>query len=176
MRNFAFALVTALGLAACESSAGDSAGLAALRKEIADLKARPAASPPAPGVELGQQMLELQIRHARQWQSGEAGNWMLTQFQLAELRETLSGVVKLNGEHAALQPKRLAEVLPAMMDPSIQQLQAAVDAQDVGRFREAFDAVSAACSACHVVSDHGFLVIQRPQTPILDNLRSAPAP
>ena len=150
--------------------------IAALRTEIEALKAaKPAAAAPAEGPELGAQMLELQIRHARLWQAGQARNWVLTQFQLAELRESLAGIVESNGEHAALQPQRLAEVLPAMTEPALDQLQAAVDANDGAKFDAAYDALSAGCNACHTAAGHGFLVIQRPRTPLLDNLRAEPA-
>ena len=103
-------------LAACNNP-DQSAEIAELKAQVASLRA---SIPPAPAAakaaapELGQQMLELQIRHARLWQPGAARNWMLTQFELAELRESLGGVVELNGDHAALQPKRLAEVLPTL--------------------------------------------------------------
>lgn len=170
------ALLIAAGLlAGCQAGASDS-DLAALKAEVARLREAPQAAPLAPAAapELGQQMLELQIRHARLWQAGEARNWMLTQFQLAELRESLNGVVELNGEHAALQPARLAEVLPAMMDPALKQMQSAIDGQDGAAFDAAYDEVSKACTACHESSDHGFLVIQRPRTPMLDNLRAEP--
>jgi cytochrome c553 len=150
---------------------GQAEQIAALKAEIAALKAAPTATAAAPP-ELGQQMLELQIRHARLWQAGEAQNWLLTQFQVAELRESFAGVVELNGEHSALQPQRLADVLPAMTDPAMTQLQAAVDAQDKQQFEAAYDALSNACTACHAAADHGFLVIQRPRTPMLDNLRA----
>jgi hypothetical protein len=145
-----------------------------MQAEIDALKAaRPAAAEEGP--ELGAQMLELQIRHARLWQAGQSRDWVLTQFQLAELRETFDGVVKTNGEHAALQPQRLAEVLPAMTGPALDEMQAAIDAHDGAKFDASFDALSAACTACHAAADHGFLVIQRPRTPILDNLRAEPA-
>ena len=149
--------------------------IAELKAEIEALKAAPrapAAAAEAP--ELGAQMLELQIRHARLWQAGEAQNWMLAQFQLAELRESFDGVVETNGDHAALQPQRLAEVLPVMVGPGLDQLQAAVDAHDKAKFEAGYDALSAGCNACHAAADHGFLVIQRPRTPILDNLRAEP--
>ena len=174
MRRIVLVPLLLLG-AACQQQPADSAAeIAALRAELAALKQQPAA--PAAAPELGQQMLELQIRHARLWQAGAARNWLLTQFQLAELRESLGGVVELNGEHAAVQPQRLADLLPAMMDPPLRKMQAAVDAQDAAGFDAAFDAVSAACSACHATTDHGFLVIQRPLTPVLDNLRASPSP
>lgn len=163
-------------LVACGSTE-QSAEIAELKAQLADLKAAPAAAttvaaPAAP--ELGQQMLELQIRHARLWQPGAARNWLLAQFELAELRESLAGVVELNGDHAALQPNRLADVLPTFMDPALKQMQAAVDTQDGPAFDEAYDAVSKACTACHASADHAFLVIQRPQSPMLDNLKAAP--
>ena len=169
----AIPLIALCLLAGCRA-AGPDPEVAALRAEVAELKAAQAnaVAPPAP--ELGQQMLELQIRHARLWQAGEARNWMLAQFQLAELRESLEGVVEQNGEHAALQPQRLADVLPALMDPALKQMQLAIDAHDGAAFDTAFDAVSASCTGCHASAEHGFLVIQRPRTPVLDNLRAAP--
>jgi hypothetical protein len=169
-------LLIMLSCVGCRPAAQEnSAELASLKAELAQLQARPVAAA-ASAPELGQQMLELQIRHARLWQAGEAQNWLLTQFQLAELRESLDGVVTSNGDHAALQPKRLAQVLPAMLDPPLKQMQDAVDARDLRKFESAYDGLSAACTACHAAADHGFLVIQRPQTPILDNLRAAPLP
>ena len=149
--------------------------IAELRAEIEALKAAPkapAAAAEAP--ELGAQMLELQIRHARLWQAGQGRNWLLAQFQLAELREAFAGVVETNGEHASLQPQRLAVVLPAMVDPALAQLQAAIDAHDGAKFDAAYDALSASCNGCHSAAGHGFLVIQRPRTPVLDNLRAEP--
>lgn len=166
-------LLALLFLGACRDQGG-TAEMARLQSQIDQLKAATPAAATVP--ELGQQMLELQIRHARLWQAGAARNWMLTQFQLAELRESLDAVSELNGDHAALQPNRLADVLPETMGPALKQMQGAIDAMDGPGFDAAYDAVSEACTACHTGSDHGFLVIQRPQTPMLDNLRAAPAP
>ena len=128
----------------------------------------------APKAELGQQMLLLQIRHARLWAAGEDQNWLLAHFQLAELNEALDDVVAENGDHAALQPQRLADVLPMMMKPAVAQLRDAIDHHDKRAFEQAYDNLSAACSGCHKIADHGFLVIQRPRTPTLDNLKSMP--
>lgn len=168
-------LLPLLLLAACGNT-DQSAEIAELKAQMASLKSAPAATtaaaPTAP--ELGQQMLELQIRHARLWQPGAARNWMLMQFELAELRESLNGVVELNGDHAALQPNRLADVLPTFMDPALKQMQAAIDTQDGPAFDKAYDEVSKACTNCHASADHAFLVIQRPQSPMLDNLKAAP--
>jgi cytochrome c556 len=166
------ALLMLLCVACSQSQPDSDKQVAALKAEIDALKAAQAATKSSEPPELGQQMLELQIRHARLWQAGEAQNWLLTQFQIAELREALAGVAEQNGDHAALQPQRLADVLPGMTNPALKQLQDAADAQDKAKFEAAYDALSNACTACHVAADHGFLVIQRPRTPVLDNLRA----
>ena len=177
MRPF-LALPLLLVVAACQQpDPKQAADIAALKAEVEALKAAPkaavaAARPP----ELGEQMLGLQIRHARLWQAGQSRDWVLAQFQLAEMREAFAGVVEANGEHASLQPQRLAEVLPAMVDPALDQMQAAVDAHDGAKFDASFDALSAGCNACHSAAGHGFLVIQRPTAPFLDNLRAQPTP
>jgi hypothetical protein len=119
-------------------------------------------------------MLNLQIRHARLWAAGENQNWLLAQFQLAELNEALDDVVAENGDAAALQPQRLADVLPMMMKPAVSRLRDAIDNHDTQAFESAYDGLSAACSGCHRIADHGFLVIQRPKTPVLDNLKAVP--
>jgi len=172
MRAFPVLLPILLLCAACSRSDADTISeIASLKAEIEQLKAARTASAAAAAPELGEQMLTLQIRHGRLWAAGQAQNWMLTQFQLAELRESLAGVVELNGDHAAMQPKRLADVLPAMVDPALRQMQDAVDAQDQAKFELAYDALTQACNECHKAAEHGFLVMQRPQTPVLDNLR-----
>jgi hypothetical protein len=172
-------------IAGCKPHEGHGDRLATLEKEVAQLRTHMAkeehaggevAPKPAEGPELGAQMLELQIRHARLWQAGAARNWILTQFQLAELREAVSGIIETNGDHAALQPQRLADVMPAMLDPALTAMQTAVDAHDGAAFDAAYDQLSKACTGCHTAADHGFLVIQRPRTPVLDNLRAEPVP
>lgn len=143
--------------------------------EVADLKAQVAAlqkqmAPP----ELGQQMLELQIRHNRLWWAAQAGNWTLAYFMVGELGETLRGIEASNGEAAELQPQKLSVVMPAIMNPAIKGVQQALAKQDMATFAKAYDGLSGACNACHTVAGAEFLQIQRPQTKLLDNLRYAP--
>ena len=153
---------------AAPPDAGSSAEIAALKKQIAELK-KSAYHP-----ELGDQMLNLQIRHARLWFAGEAQNWLLAAFELQELKEAFDAVVEQNPEHATLQPQRLADILPAMTKEPIIVLRDAIDHGSKAEFEKAFDGLSAACSQCHHIAGNDFLVIQRPKTPLLDNLRVAP--
>ena len=171
-------LAPLLLLGACARPADPSVEqqIQALRAQVDALQAAQAQVEKAepPKAELGQQMLGLQIRHARLWAAGEGGDWLLAQFQLSELNEALDDVVEQNPDHAALQPQRLADVLPMMMKPAVSGLRDAIDQHDKAAFESAYDGLSAACSGCHQIADHGFLVIQRPKTPVLDNLKATP--
>lgn len=162
-------------MAAQSSSSADSQQ-AALLKEVTTLKAQVAQlqqQHPAP--ELGQQMLELQIRHDRLWWAGESGNWTLAYFMVGELGEALRGIEQTNGDAAEMQPDKLSEVMPSIMNPAIKEVQAALAKQDKAAFAKAYDKLSASCTACHQVAGNTFLIMQRPRTRLLDNLRYAPA-
>lgn len=176
MRRFAvwscaaafMALAFAALLPAAATQPSDTDEVAALKKEIAELKAS------AYHPELGEQMLGIQIRHARLWFAGEGQNWNLAAFELQELKEAFDAVVEQNPDHAIFQPQRLADILPAMIKGPVTSLRDAIDHNNKAEFEKAFDSLSAACSGCHHVAGNDFLVIQRPTAPILDNLRIAP--
>jgi hypothetical protein len=146
------------------------AEIAALKKEIAELK-KSAYHP-----ELGEQMLTLQIRHARLWFAGEAQNWTLAAFELQEIKEAFDAVVEQNPDHAIFQPQRLADILPEMTKAPVRSLRDAIDHGSKAEFEKTYDGLSAACTACHKAAGNDFLVIQRPTAPLLDNLRVAPPP
>jgi hypothetical protein len=161
-------LAAASPAAAAQPPSAEQAEIAALKQQIAELK-KSAYHP-----ELGQQMLNLQIRHARLWFAGQAGNWLLAAFELQELKEAFDAVVEQNPEHATFQPQRLADVLPAMTGKAVIDLRNAIDHASKAEFEKSFDGLSAACTSCHRAAGNDFLVIERPHTPLLDNLRVAP--
>lgn len=152
---------------AAPSASGTDAEIAALKKEIAELK-KSAYHP-----ELGEQMLTIQIRHARLWFAGQAQNWTLAAFELQEIKEAFEAVVEQNPDHAIFQPQRLADILPAMTKMPIAALRDAIDHGSKTEFERAYDGLSAACTGCHRAAGNDFLIIQRPTTPLLDNLRTA---
>lgn len=167
--------VTTITVAA-QSSPPVPSQQAALVSEVATLKAQVAQlqrQHSAP--ELGQQMLELQIRHDRLWWAGQSGNWTLAYFMVGELGEALRGIEQTNGDAPELQPDKLSELMPSIMNPAIKDVQEALARQDKAAFAKAYDKLSAACTACHQVAGNTFLIMQRPKTPLLDNLRYAPA-
>lgn len=142
--------------------------IAALKAKLAELERN------LPAPELGQQMLELQIRHDRLWWAGQAGNWNLAYYMVSELGETLRGIEQTNGDAPELQPAKLSEVMLEIMNPAIRGVQDALAKKDKAEFAKSFDRLSASCNACHATAGVQFLHIQRPQTPLLDNLRYAP--
>jgi hypothetical protein len=85
-------------------------------------------------------------------------------------------VVEQNPDNANFQPQRLADILPAMTNGPIRQLRDAIDQNSKPEFDKAYDSLSAGCTGCHHIAGNDFLVIQRPTTPLLDNLRTAPQP
>jgi hypothetical protein len=179
MKTMYASCLLAMLLTACAASSrpDETAEIAALRTQVQALTTAQAGlrAAAAPRTELGQQMLLIQLRHGRLWAAGETQNWLLAQFELAELNEALDEVVEQNGDAAALQPQQLSVVLPAIMKPAISGLRQAIDAGSRTQFEAAYDRLSDACSSCHKAADHGFIVIQRPLTPVLDNLRAEPA-
>jgi hypothetical protein len=116
-------------------------------------------------------MTELQLRHANLWFAGDAENWPLAEHQVHELEELLEKTAEYHPEYSGV---RVGELLTAMTDTSVAALDAAVDARDAAAFRTAFDGLTERCNACHTVAERGYLVIQRPRVPPLDNLRYAP--
>lgn len=151
-----------------QPQAGLASEVATLKAQVAQLQKQQHAP------ELGQQMLELQIRHDRLWWAGESGNWTLAYFMVGELGEALHGIEQSNGDAAELQPEKLSKVMPSIMNPAIKDVQEALAKQDKVEFAKAYDKLSASCTACHQVAGNTFLIIQRPHTRLLDNLRYAP--
>ena len=163
------AVLASIGFAAAAGhQRSDRAEIESLKKQLADMQ-KSAYHP-----ELGEQMLVLQIRHARLWFAGQAQNWILAAYELQELKEAFDSVVEQNPDDANFQPQRLADILPAMTRGPVRRLRDAIDHGSRQEFDKAYDNLSAACTGCHRVAGNTFLVIQRPKTPVLDNLRIAP--
>ena len=66
--------------------------------------------------------------------------------------------------------------MPAIMNPAVRNVREALAKKDNAAFARAYNRLSASCNACHAAAGVGFLRIQRPKTPLLDNLRHAPDP
>jgi cytochrome c553 len=117
-------------------------------------------------------MVSLQYRHATVWFAGEAGNWPLADYHMHEIEELTAEITEA---HPSYDDVPVADLMRSLLTPAVEQLAAAVDAQDGAAFEAAHDRLTAQCNACHEASGRDMIVIQRPRTPPLDNVRFAPA-
>ena len=133
-----------------------------------------AAPDPAPAYVpgLGELMGANQMRHAKLWFAGEAGNWPLAAYELDELREGFDDVLTFQPHFKG---KPIDKLLKPITEPALAQLEAAIAAKDRTRFEAAFDELSRACSSCHRELGYGFVAIQRPTAPTFTNQRFAPS-
>jgi len=122
---------------------------------------------------LGEIMSVNQMRHAKLWFAGEAGNWPLAAYEVDELSEGFDDVVRLHPTHKD-SPQPLRDLVPELIDAPLAQLRGAIDARDKRRFEGAFDALTAACNACHQATRFGFNVVQRPTANPYTNQRFEP--
>lgn len=121
---------------------------------------------------LGEIMSATQMRHAKIWFAGKAGNWELAHYELDELREGLDDAVKLHPDFKGVPVSAMLEHFTAR---PLADLDTAVAAQDRAGFSRAYDSLSAACNGCHQAAGHGYIVIKRPGASPFTDQEFAPA-
>src|SRR5262245_27457626 len=119
----------------------------------------PAAPAYTPG--LGEIMTLTQMRHAKLWFAGQAGNWPLASYELDELHEGLDDAATFHPTHKD-SPVPIPQVIEKIMTSPLNELDKAVKAHDGAAFSAAFDALTEACNACHRATNFGFNVVTRP--------------
>lgn len=119
----------------------------------------PAVPPFAPG--LGEIMTLTQMRHAKLWFAGDAGNWPLAAYELDELQEGMQDAATFHPTHKDA-PLPIPALIGKMMNDPVQQLEKSIATRDSSEFTRAFDAVTEACNACHRATNFGFNVVTRP--------------
>jgi hypothetical protein len=120
----------------------------------------------APG--LGEIMTLTQMRHAKVWLAGRAGNWALASYETDELEEGFDDVVAFHPTHKTA-PVPLTELVPKMMSASLRELRNAIEAKDASRFDTAFDAVTVACNSCHHATNFDYNVVVKPASNFFTN-------
>jgi hypothetical protein len=116
--------------------------------------------PYTPG--FGEIMTLTQMRHAKLWLAGDAGNWPLAAYELDELKEGFDDLVAYHPTHKDA-PVPIAQIVPKMMSAPLKDLEEAVGAKDRDRFTRAFDDLTKACNGCHQATNFGFNVVVRPK-------------
>ena len=113
----------------------------------------------APG--LGEIMSLSSMRHAKLWFAGQAQNWSLAAYEIDELHEGFDDAVKFHPTHKNITTP-IKQLIATTMDSPINELEKAVNAKDLTQFTQQFDKLTAACNACHQMTEFGFNVVTRP--------------
>ena len=133
--------------------------------------AQPAGQPTVEPPEIGETMIFQQLRHAKLWFAGKAGNWPLADYQVKELREGFETVSKY---YPTFNNIPLATMIDTIRDTNFTELDKAIADRDRAKFARAYDRLTQACNACHQASELGFISIQRPTMPPFSNQSYAP--
>jgi hypothetical protein len=160
------AIVAALSLAGSQrihSSRADersgASALPALQTDVQQLKDKAADQAHA--------MVSVAYHFNNMWFAAEAKNWPLAEFYWNETRSHLRWAVRIipvRKDKAGYEIK-LAEILDAMENTPLKQLQEAIAAQDHEKFVAAYKFSLETCYACHKASDKPFLKPQIPDRP-----------
>jgi hypothetical protein len=142
---------------------------ALLAASVALADDHPAKQPYVPG--LGEFMTATQLRHAKLWFAGKAGNWALAAYEVDEIKEGLEDVARLYPTH---EQTPVAEMIKTIIDPRLERLEKAIEAKGGAQFIAAFDDLTNGCNACHAAAGKPFIRIQRPSEPPLSNQNFAP--
>jgi hypothetical protein len=117
---------------------------------------------------LGDQMHALQLRHAKLWFAGRAENWQLAAFELEEIGESLD---RIGRWHADNEQIPIAAAIKAHMQRGRYAVDQSIRKRDPAAFPAAFDELTNGCNSCHLAAEHGFIVLQRPNSDPVGNQR-----
>ncbi len=108
----------------------------------------------------------VQPRHAKLGLAGQAGNWPLAGYALAELREVFADIVKAKPKFMRLPVGELADTA---LGAPMNALDMAIRQKEPAKFAAAYDQLTQGCNACHTTLNHPFVVIKAPDASAFAN-------
>jgi hypothetical protein len=123
---------------------------------------------------LGEIMTLNQMRHAKLWFAGQAGNWELAEYELEELNEGFEDVARFHPTHKDVELP-IPKLISTIMTPPLNEVEEVAKAKDQERFVKAFDELTDACNRCHQATKFGFNVVIRPTANPYPNQEFQPA-
>tara|TARA_R100001377_G_scaffold77806_1_gene55257 strand:+ start:587 stop:1066 length:480 start_codon:yes stop_codon:yes gene_type:complete len=120
---------------------------------------------------LGDLMEGLQVQHNKLWFAGDLLNWPLAAYSVDAIKEGIADMKVLRPRYKG---ESIVEMLDGLTAKPMQDLEAAVAAQDSAGFVRAYDALTDGCNVCHRNHGYGFIAIVRPSVPVLTNQRYEP--
>ena len=110
----------------------------------------------------GEFMSNIQVHHAKLWFAGINNNWKLADFEIHEIKETLEDLEKYQAERTEI--KSLSIIYPALGS-----VNAAIDKQDLKRFKTNFTILTKTCNRCHQAVNYPFNDVKIPDSPPFSN-------
>ncbi len=142
--------------------------LAAFSLVLACAPSEPPAKAPATTVALSRVMLALQIHQNKLWFAEAAGNWDLARFYLDKIDEDSRPVI---GAGITAGPADVSDIMATTLPPLVDALRTAAADRDPEAFSARYLDLVQGCNSCHRSAGHGYIVIQRPSAPFMDNQR-----
>jgi hypothetical protein len=133
--------------------------MAAIASDVAVLKDK--------AVDQAHAMMDVEYHFTNLWFAGQAANWPLADFYWKETRSHLQWAVRIIPvrKDNAGQDVKLTEILQAVENSPLKQLQEAIQSQDKGQFENSYRFMLESCYACHKASDKPFLRPRIPEQP-----------
>lgn len=111
-------------------------------------------------------MHKFQLYNDKLYFAGKGKNWELAQFYHHELEEQVKGL-----EEAEIREygQDMSRLVGQMTKPGMDQIKQAVERKDSVLFDSGYHLLVSGCNSCHNVSQHPFIKIASPGTPVFSN-------
>ena len=109
----------------------------------------------------------MQIHHTKLWLAGHANNWVLAEYEVKKIKNTIEELKETIVEIQAASPQWRRVPLGEMLrrfDSNLVSLEQAVKAKDAARFAESYRKLTMTCNACHVSAGQSQVKIIEPPT------------
>lgn len=107
---------------------------------------------------LGEFMSGIQMHHIKLWFAGQDQNWNLAQFEIDEIKESLTGIKKYCSDRPETQSI-------GMIEPALDSISNAIQRKDQVLFKTGYTLLTSTCNNCHQATKHEFNVIKIPDSP-----------
>lgn len=112
-------------------------------------------------------MADVAYHFSNLWFAGQAKNWPLADFLWSEVRSHLRWAVRVRPIRPLSDGRQfhVGDMLTAVEQGALKDLQDSIHAQDAGRFTSTYKAMLGSCYACHVAAEKPYLRLHVPERP-----------
>jgi hypothetical protein len=112
-------------------------------------------------------MIDVGYHYTNLWFAGQRGNWPLAEFYFNEVRSHLRWAVRIIPvrKDSAGREIKLAEILQAVENSPLKELEASIKAKDREKFVAAYQFTLDNCYSCHKAVEKSYLTLKIPDHP-----------